>query len=109
MDTLTIHEIASIVADFYDLTVEAMKGKRRTHRIALARQQAMYWATRYTGASLEEIGAFFDRDHSTVVYARKQIDKRRTTEAQTRKHCRRIEARLDLLARQTLTGADSNE
>lgn len=55
------------VADKYDLTVAELRGKRRVHRIAHPRQEAM-WMMRQAGKSLPQIGAYLNRDHTTVLH-----------------------------------------
>jgi chromosomal replication initiator protein len=70
-------DIASIqktVAKYFDVSVESMRGKRRTSQLALARQVAMYVAKQCTGLTLVEIGKRFgNRDHSTVIYALNRV------------------------------------
>jgi len=68
-----IDQIQRRVARAFDVTVESMRGRRRTSAIAFARQVAMYVAKQMTSLTLVEIGKNFgNRDHSTVLYA---IDK----------------------------------
>ena len=56
-----------------------IKAKKRTRDIALPRQVAMFLARELTGASLGEIGkALGGKDHATVIYACKQMEKKRT-------------------------------
>ena len=60
-------------AKAFEVTVESLRGKRRTSSIAFARQVAMYLTKQLTPMTLIEIGRNFgNRDHSTVLYA---IDK----------------------------------
>ncbi len=60
-------------AKAFDVSVESLRGKRRTSTIAFARQVAMYLTKQLTQLTLVEIGKNFgNRDHSTVLYA---IDK----------------------------------
>jgi hypothetical protein len=70
---VTIDHVAAIaaiqneVASAYGLTVMDLLSPRRG--VALkARQEAMWWARRQTGASYPALGRAFDRDHSTVLY-----------------------------------------
>jgi chromosomal replication initiator protein len=67
---LTIPLIQETAADYFQLTVEEFKSKRRTQNIALPRQVAMYLARELTDSSLPKIGEEFGgRDHSTVIHA----------------------------------------
>ncbi len=66
--------IQRVVAKYFDVSVESIRGKRRTSHLALARQVAMYEAKQHTGMTLVEIGKRFgNRDHSTVIYALNRV------------------------------------
>jgi chromosomal replication initiator protein len=70
---LTIERIQEVVADYYQLSVEDMKGKRRDKHIVFPRQVAMYIVREETPSSLPVIGqAFGGRDHTTALHS---IDK----------------------------------
>lgn len=69
-----VSSIQRLVAKYFDVTVESLRGKRRTSQLALARQVAMYVAKQRTGMTLVEIGKRFgNRDHSTVIYALNRV------------------------------------
>ncbi|MCK4414243.1 MAG: chromosomal replication initiator protein DnaA [Candidatus Eisenbacteria sp.] len=71
--SIDVSQIQRRVANTFDVTVESLRGKRRTSSIAFARQVAMYMTKQLTPMTLVEIGkSFGNRDHSTVLYA---IDK----------------------------------
>ena len=60
----------------WGLTVEDLHGSSRSQTIALARQIAMYLCREMTSMSLPKIGQLFgNRDHTTVMYANKKIEK----------------------------------
>ncbi len=67
--TLTPERVARVTADHYRVPIEALRGKRRTNNVAVPRQVAMYLVRCHTGLSFAEIGAWFRRDHTTVLYA----------------------------------------
>jgi chromosomal replication initiator protein len=70
---LTIERIQEVVADYYQLSVEDMKSKRRDKHIVFPRQVAMYIVREETPSSLPVIGqAFGGRDHTTALHS---IDK----------------------------------
>lgn len=78
---LTAAQIMAKVAERYSLTVADLTGKRRTAQIAWPRQIAMFLCTRLTDMSLVAIGgAFGDRDHGTVIHARKTVENRMEVE-----------------------------
>ncbi len=71
---LSIDAIEEIVAAFFQVTLEQLKGKTRKKEIAVARQFAMYLTKEYTDLPLKAIGWHFGkRDHSTVIHACKVV------------------------------------
>lgn len=70
---LSAKEIKQAVAEHYDLDVKILDGKKRTARVAEARQVAMFLVRKLTDLSLVEIGASFAKDHGTIIYAVKKI------------------------------------
>ena len=72
----SIAKIQKLVADFYNITVEDLKGKRRNNKVVIPRQIAMYLCRMETSETLDKIGLEFgNRDHSTVIFACEKIEK----------------------------------
>lgn len=68
--------IQETVAKYFNITVNDLKGSRRSNDIALPRQIAMYLCRNIAQMSTNAIGACFGkRDHSTVLHACNKIDK----------------------------------
>lgn len=65
-----ISMVQKAVADYYGITVEVLKGKKKSKNVAYPRMLAMYLARQLTDESFPRIGLEFGgRDHSTVIYA----------------------------------------
>ncbi|MEG9284164.1 chromosomal replication initiator protein DnaA [Aerococcus urinae] len=70
----SIAEIQETVADYFDLTVADLKGKKRKRDIVVPRQIAMFLSREITDASLPKIGQEFGgKDHTTVLHAHEKI------------------------------------
>jgi len=70
---LSIEIIQKAVADFYSLSTNDLKGKKRNQKIVYPRQLSMYICREMTDFSTTEIGeAYGGRDHTTVMHS---IDK----------------------------------
>ncbi len=70
----SISHIQKVVADFFKITVDDLKSKRRSNNIARPRHIAMYLCRIETDEKLEKIGLEFGgRDHSTVVASCEKI------------------------------------
>lgn len=67
-DESPLDRIAALVAERYRLSVKALRGPSRVRNVARARQVAMSVA-RAAGFSFPQIGAFFGRDHTTVMHS----------------------------------------
>lgn len=77
----SIDAIIEVVAQQYDVRRADLLGPKRHQSISLPRQICMYLARRLTKRSLGEIGSNFGgRDHSTVIYAVRQISRKRLAE-----------------------------
>ena len=71
---VTPTDIITRTANFFGLKFDDLVSSRRSHRIALARQIAMYVCREMTGLSLTAIGSIFGgRDHTTVIHAYQKI------------------------------------
>jgi len=72
----TILGIQNAVANYYGLTSEILKSKKRSANIAYPRHIAMYLCRILTDESFPRIGLEFGgRDHSTVIHAYEKIQK----------------------------------
>ncbi len=72
---ITVEHIQKIVCAAFQVTMEQLASPQRRKDIALARKVAMYLARRYTTESLNAIGKFFKRSHSSVLYAVNGVSK----------------------------------
>jgi chromosomal replication initiator protein len=69
--------IQRVAAEYFSLSPNDLKGKKRTQNIVFPRQLAMYIAREITEYSTTEIGqAFGGRDHTTVMHSCKIIEER---------------------------------
>ncbi|MDA1194120.1 MAG: chromosomal replication initiator protein DnaA [Planctomycetota bacterium] len=74
---ITIDRIAQLVCAQYDVKLTDLRSKRRGRSVSEPRQVIMFLARRLTPLSLDEIGgAFGGRDHSTVLYGVRKVEKR---------------------------------
>ena len=71
----SIEKIQQAVANYYGITVEDLKGKKRSNKIAYPRQLGMYLCRMETNETFPKIGLEFGgRDHSTVIFACDKIE-----------------------------------
>ncbi|GBE63985.1 chromosomal replication initiator protein DnaA [Mycobacterium sp. MFM001] len=65
--------IMAATAEYFDTTVEELRGPGKTRALAQSRQIAMYLCRELTDLSLPKIGQAFGRDHTTVMYAERKV------------------------------------
>ena len=71
---VSVDLIQSVVADYFNVSVNDIKGKKKTKNVVPARQIAMFLAKEMTEYSTTELGRDFGgKDHSTIVYAHQKI------------------------------------
>ncbi len=91
----SVAEIIDEVCEHYHLSRTEIASSRRTARVALPRQVAMYLCRQHTDVPLTRIGAELGgRDHSTVVHALGAIERRLATDAALRQAVLALRARL---------------
>ncbi len=74
---ISIENIQKCVANFYNLKISDLKSNKKLKVYTLPRQIAMYLCRNLTKASFPEIGnKFGGKDHSTVIHACRQIEKK---------------------------------
>ena len=75
-DQNNIRRIQKSVANFYKISFEDMKSKKRTPNLAIPRQVAMYLCRKLTDESFERIGIEFSgKNHATVIHACNKIER----------------------------------
>jgi chromosomal replication initiator protein len=78
-----IQRIQRVVAEYYNVTVDDLKSKKRVSTIAFPRHIAIYLSRQLTDESFPRIGmAFGGRDHSTVMTAVEKVETLLKTDTQ---------------------------
>ena len=71
---VTVDKIVDKVAKKYGITVEDIKGRKRTREIANPRHIAIFIIRKLTDMSLPAIGRLFNRDHTTIMSSLENIE-----------------------------------
>ena len=94
---VSIDYIQKVVSEYFQMDVATLQSKTRKRHIVQARQLAMYFAKKYTKASLASIGSQIGkRDHATVLHACKTVDNLSFTDKQFRKYVEDLNQKLSL-------------
>ena len=94
---VSIDYIQKIVSEYFQMNIDTLQSKTRKRHIVQARQLAMYFAKKFTKASLASIGnQIGKRDHATVLHACKTVDNLTFTDKQFRKYVEDLNQKLTL-------------
>ncbi|WP_132992629.1 chromosomal replication initiator protein DnaA [Gordonia zhaorongruii] len=86
--------ILAITAEYFDISIEDLRGPSKMRSVTQARQISMYLCRELTDLSLPKIGEAFDRDHTTVMYAVKKINKEMPERRKVWDHVQELTARI---------------
>ncbi len=67
--------IVELIANFYHRTTAELLGKRRHTGVTHPRHLAFYFIRRHTNLTTMEIGAMFNRDHTTVTNGVQRVNR----------------------------------
>ena len=71
-----VHRIQTVVCDYFKITIDDIKGKKRSQNINYPRQVAIYLCRTMANESFPKIGSYFGgRDHSTIMSSYNKIQK----------------------------------
>lgn len=71
-----VHRIQTVVCDYFKITIDDIKGKKRSQNINYPRQVAIYLCRTLANESFPKIGTHFGgRDHSTIMSSYRKIEK----------------------------------
>jgi len=94
---VSIDYIQKVVSDYFQMDIDTLQSKTRKRHIVQARQLAMFFAKKFTKASLASIGSQIGkRDHATVLHACKTVDNLSSTDKQFRKYVEDIHKKLSV-------------
>ena len=70
-----VHRIQTVVCDYFKITLDDIKGKKRSQNINYPRQVAIYLCRTLANESFPKIGTYFGgRDHSTIMSSYRKIE-----------------------------------
>ena len=94
---ISIEMIQRVVAEYYGIKEDLMRAKTRKKEIVLARQLSMYLAKEMTNFALKTIGLHFGgRDHSTVIHACQNIEKKFRSDKKFAQEIEEIKQKIEL-------------
>ena len=74
-EDLGLEKIAKVVSSYYGVELDDLKSSSRLQKISIARHMAVYLSRELTGKSYEAIGAFYDKKHTSIMFAHQKVTK----------------------------------
>ena len=94
-DGIGLEDIMNTAAGYFNISVTDLASHKKKRIYAYPRQLAMYMARIHTRLSFKDIGrSFGNKDHSTVIYAVKRIERLKAKEKKIGKDIKIIESLL---------------
>jgi len=89
---IEVKDIQSITAKYFNISVSDIISDKKKKLFSYPRHLAVYLSRKYTNLSFQEIGFLFgDRDHTTVIYAFKKIEKIKNLKSEIKNDLNNIE------------------
>ena len=74
-EEVDFEKIARVTADFYEVDFEELKSTSRGQKISVARHMAVYLSREITQKSFASIAEFYNKKHTTIMFAHEKIKK----------------------------------
>ncbi|MBW2608776.1 MAG: chromosomal replication initiator protein DnaA [Deltaproteobacteria bacterium] len=89
---LSVKDIQSITSGYFNISVSELISDKKKRFYSYPRHISMYLCRKHTDLSFSEIGYLYgDKDHSTIIYAVKKIDKLKNKRKDIREDINNIE------------------
>ena len=72
---ISFDKIARVTAQYYDVDVNDIKGTAKNAKVSNARHMAIYLARELTSKSFVSIAEFYNKKHTTIMFAHEKIKK----------------------------------
>ena len=94
---ISMETIQKTICDYFEVTMDKLKGPSRKRPIVQARQLSMYFAKQFTNHSLKSIGNHFGgRDHSTVIHSCQAVKDQIDTDMEFKESVEELRKRIEL-------------
>ncbi len=91
---ISLEVVHQTTAAYFEIEPNALLSATRTQTLTRARHLAIYLSRQYTQHGTQRIGNYFNRDHTTILYALKTIEAAQKTDLMLKKQLSELHERL---------------
>ena len=74
-EEISLDKITNVTAEYFEVDISDIKGTARGQKVSLARHLAIYVAREITGKSFVSIAEYYNKKHTTIMFAHDKIKK----------------------------------
>lgn len=74
-EEISLDKITNVTAEYFEVDLSDIKGTARGQKVSLARHLAIYLAREITGKSFVSIAEYYNKKHTTIMFAHDKIKK----------------------------------
>ena len=94
---ISFDKIARVTASYYDVNIDDLKGTARGQKVATARHLSIFMCREITNQSFENIAEFYNKKHTTIMYAYEKVKKDKDTNREIATAIREIKQALKVI------------
>ena len=96
-DGITFDQIARVTASYFDVDINDIKGTARGQKVSTARHLSVYLCREITNQSFVNIAKYYNKKHTTIMFAYEKIKKEKETNREFTTAIREIRQALKVL------------
>ncbi len=97
VEPIDFEKIAMVTASYYDVDINDITGTARGQKVSMARHISIYLCREITNQSFVSIAEFYDKKHTTIMFAYEKIKKELNTNREISTALREIKMALKVL------------
>ena len=78
-EEVSFDKIARVTASYFDVDINDIKGTARGQKVSIARHISIYLCREITNQSFVNIAEFYNKKHTTIMFAHDKIKKEQST------------------------------
>ena len=94
---ISFDKIARVTASYFDVNIDDIKGTARGQKVAMARHLSIFMCREITNQSFENIAEYYNKKHTTIMYAYEKVKKDKDTNREIATAIREIKQALKVI------------